>query len=468
MDIVLKILATLALVATNAFFVASEFASVGARTTRLAALAEKSFLARLALRIKRQLNLYLAACQVGVTLASLGLGAVTEPLVAAMLDPLLKGLHFTGHDLEIISFIIALGISSSLHIVIGEQAPKTWAIRFADRALPIIAVPLVAFTFIFYPAIWFLSWITNQVLRLTGVEGNLPSHELPHTEAELRALVDQAVESGSIPKGSEDILTGAFGLAELKTRQIMTPRPEVSYLLLDQPIGQVLRTVQSAGYTRLPLCDGDIDHIVGVVHMKDLFAHLKLVPGKLKFVDERSPDGELIAVPTGLPGSSVHVIGSGDIDLRQIKREILFVPELLPVPKLLRQFQASHMHLAAVVDEYGATQGIVTMEDVLEQIVGEIEDEFDTTAGAPFFVAEGKNFRTSGLFPLHELRDKLSLNGIKFGDSATISGYVISQLGRLPRVGDTVRLGDYSLRVLTIQANRVGRILITPSPASTP
>lgn len=456
MDTLAKILATLALVVANAFFVMAEFSAVGARAGRLEELSHSSLLARLAMRIKNQLGLYLSSCQVGVTLASLGLGAVTAPAVAVILQPVLGAIGLHEHS-AVIAFIIALALSSSLHIVVGEQAPKTWAIKFADRALPVIALPLICFTFLFYPAIWLLSWVTNSVLKLGGVDIE-KSGEMPHTEAELRGLVEQAVESGTISGSSEQIITSAFDLGELTVRQIMTPRTEVDYLLLDQPIGQVLSRVQKTAYTRLPLCDSDIDHVVGMVHMKDLFAHLKLVPGKLKLMDE---GGETIAIPTGLPGSQVHVIGSGEIDLRQIKRDVLFIPELLPVTKLLRQFQNSRMHLAVVVDEYGATQGIVTMEDVLEQIVGEIEDEFDTTAGAPLFAAEGENFRASGLFALHELKDKLELDGVEFGEAATISGFIVQELGRLPRVGDVVHMGNYLLRVQTMQGNRVGRVLIS-------
>jgi len=245
----------------------------------------------------------------------------------------------------------------------------------------------------------------------------------------------------------------------------MTPRTEVDYLLIDQPVGDILRTVQKSSFTRLPLADGDIDHVVGVVHMKDLFSHLKLIPGRLRFTDEKSPTGEAIAIANGLPGSAVHVIGSGDIDLKKIQREILFVPELLPVPKLLRQFQTSRTHMAVVVDEYGATQGIVTLEDVIEQIVGDIEDEFDTTTSSAQFVAEGENYRASGRVPLHELRERLKLDADDFGDADvdTIGGYVIQKLGRWPRNGDTVPLGEeYDAKVISVANKRVSQVLITP------
>jgi CBS domain containing-hemolysin-like protein len=288
---------------------------------------------------------------------------------------------------------------------------------------------------------------------------------LPHTEDELRALLAQAAQHGTITKGREELLQSAFDFGELKVRQIMTPRTDVDYLRLGQPIGEVLRTVQKSEYTRLPLCDDDIDHVVGLVHMKDLFNHLKLMPGRLRFTGEKDGD-QVIAVADGMPGSQVHVIGSGDIDLRLIKRDVVFVPELLAVPKLLRQFQTSHIHMAVVVDEYGATLGIVTLEDVIEEIVGEIEDEFDK-ASPSAFVPEGAGFRTTGLYPIHELRDKLNLPDLDGGDVDTLGGLITKQLSRWPRPGDTVTFGDYQAKVLTVlQKRRVGQVLITPKPAA--
>lgn len=466
MDIAWKILATLSLVALNGFFVAAEFASVSARTSRLEIEAEDKFLVGLALRIKHRLDLYLSSCQLGVTLASLALGAVTEPAVGAIVDPILYHLGFhspePGHHTAI-SIGIALAISSALHIILGEQAPKNWAIRFADTALPFLAVPLICFTYVFYPFIFALNWVTNAVLRLTGMEtSGAPHGNLPHTEDELRALLAQAVASGTIAKGNERVLTMAFEFGELKARQIMTPRTEVDYLVLGQPVGEVLRTVQRTAFTRLPLCDGDIDHVVGLVHMKDLFSHLKLVPGKLRFADDNIAGGEVIAIADGKPGSQVHVIGAGEIDLNEIRRDIFFVPDMLPVSKLLRQFQSSHTHMAVVVDEYGATQGLVTLEDVIEQLVGEIEDEFDADTPAEF-IKDGENFRVAGRYALHTLQDRLALEHLdEDADVDTVGGWVIKQLGRFPRVGDTVSLPPYSVRVLSIQGKRVGRVLISP------
>jgi CBS domain containing-hemolysin-like protein len=461
-DISGKILATAALVGANAYFVAAEFSAVGARSSRLKLDAERNPLAGMALHIKKRLDLYLSSCQLGVTLASLGLGALTGPVVAGLLVPVLGWVHLPLAEQYAIGFFAALAVSTSLHIVVGEQAPKNWAIRYANRLLPLLSPGLIVFTFLCYPAIWLLNRATNWVLRLSGVKTSLEAGDghLPHTERELRALLGQAVAAGTISRVNEQVLTGAFEFGELKVRQIMTPRTKVDFLMLGQPIGEMLQTVQRSAYTRLPLCDGDIDHVIGLVHMKDLFNHLHLVPGKLRFADPQN--GEEVAIVDGKPGSAVHVIGAGDIDLRKIKRDVLFVPEMLAAPKLLRQFQTKQIHLAVVVDEHGATQGIVTLEDVLEEIVGEIEDEFDT-AGPKQVVKEGQTYRVNGQVPLHELRETLSLPAdLDVGDVDTVGGYVIRQLHRWPRIGDTIEIGDYSVRVTAVQQKRVQQVTITP------
>jgi CBS domain containing-hemolysin-like protein len=465
-DVLLKIVATLGLVGLNAYFVAFEFAVVGARASRLEAQESKSLLARLALETKRKLDLYLSSCQLGVTLASLGLGAITAPAVAAILAPLLMRLHVPARTLPDLSFAVALALSTSLHIVIGEQVPKNWSIRYADRVLPILTPPIIVFTYCFYPAIFGLNWVTNTLLRTGGVEmGDSIHGGLPHTEEELKSLLAQAVASGTIAKGSGRLLTSAIEFGQKKVRQVMTPRTSVDYLVLGQPINQVLRTVQRAAYSRLPLCEGDIDHVIGVVHMKDLFAQLNLATGRLRFTDSKTPEGDLIAVADGLPGSAVHVIGSGDIDLMKVKREVLFVPELTPVPKLLRQFQQSRVHLAVVVDEYGATVGIVTLEDVLEEIVGEIDDEFDIKdARKADYVVEGDTIRVSGSFALHELRQRLNLKSLEAENVDSVSGYLTQQLGRWPKPGDEVLMDSYLAKVLTVQRNRVSQVLLTPLP----
>ena len=334
---------------------------------------------------------------------------MTEPAVAAIVQPLLDRMHVSFHAA---AFFLAMGINTAAAHRHWRAVRKNWAIMFSDRLLPVLAPFLVAFTYLFYPVIWMLNLLTQQSAAGHGRAHDAQcAWQLPHTEDELRALLAQSVAQGEIGKGHGAIVASAFELGELKIRQIMVPRMRVDYLTLGQPTGEVLRTVQRGGFTRLPLCDGDLDHVIGVVHMKDLFNHLKLVPGKLRFTDDKTPDGQAIAIADGKPGSDVHVIGSGEIDLLELKRPILYVPELTPVLKVLRQFQGGHVHMAVVVDEYGATSGIVTLEDVLEEIVGEIEDEFDPVARTDF-IRDGNGFRVSGLFPLHNLRERLQASGI--------------------------------------------------------
>ena len=463
-DLAWKLLATLGLVGLNGFFVAAEFASVGARASRLKTQADASVLARLSLRIKHKLDLYLSTCQLGITIASLGLGYVTEPAIGALLEGPLEAMGFHappgGHHW--LAIVIALAISTSLHVVVGEVAPKNLAIFYPDRLLPLLAVPLEVFTFLFFPFIWLLNSASNLLLRAVGVKLEPGGHGgIPHTSEELRALLNEAVSSGSIESGQGEILSGAFDFGGLKARQIMTPRNKVDYLLIGEPIQKILRTVQKSEFTRLPLCEGDLDHAIGLVHMKDLFTHLKLVPGKLKFTEPNSPDGEGVAVAGGAPGSQLHVIGSGEVNLRRIKRDVLFIPELLPVPDLLRQFQASNVHMAVVVDEYGTTQGVVTLEDVIEQIVGDIEDEFDQATVD--FAPEGESFRVSGTYPLHELKDRLSLTDLDSDAVDTVGGYMTQELGRWPREGDTVPLGNYRAQVTSVAENRVPSVLLTPT-----
>lgn len=466
LDILWKILATLGLVGLNAFFVAAEFAAVGARRSRLEHLAARgNWVAPLSLLIKRKLDLYLSTCQLGITVASLSLGYVTEPAVAALFDPLLAWLGFAapaGGGHHVIAIVIALAISSALHVVVGEVAPKNLAIFYPDRLLLLLTLPLMAFTAVFYPIVWVLNSASNVLLKLAGVPVEEAGHgTVPHTAEELRWLLEEALEAGAIETGSAEVLTGAFQFGELKARQIMTPRMDVDFLLTDMPMDQILRKVQTGEHTRLPLCEKDLDHVIGMIHLRDLFAQLKLIVGRLKFTDDTTDAGEIVAL-AGAPGSEVHVIGSGTVDLMKIRRDILFVPELLPVEKLLRQMQQSRTHMGIVVDEYGGTVGVVTLEDIVEQIVGDIADEFDTTETQ--IEQEGESWRVGGYVPLHGLRAHIDLEGFEPPEGVdTIGGFVASELGRWPRVADQVRLGEYLVRVTSVAPDRRIMLLVTPA-----
>ena len=309
---------------------------------------------------------------------------------------------------------------------------------FPDKLLPYLAPPLVIFTKLLYPLIWLLNSASNQLLRLTGIKMDAHAHGgLPHTEEEIYGLLRQSVTSGTIAREQSAILLGAIEFGDLLVRQIMTPRTSVNFLLIDQPMPEILKTIRNSEYSRLPLCKGDVDHIVGFVHVKDVFAHL-------------------VNAPTAMSPTT--------IDLQKIRREVMFVPELVQVNKLLRQLQESRKHMAVIVDEYGTMTGIVTMEDILEQIVGEIDDEHDTATGD--FVEVGDQYRVAGSFPLHELRLKLDLpEEIEHDDIDTLSGYITHELGRLPRLGDTIKIGHMTARVLSVHRRRIGMVMLSKTAA---
>jgi putative hemolysin len=337
----------------------------------------------------------------------------------------------------------------------SEILPKTMGVRYNARLAVVMARPLAFLIRVMSPVVWLVHLVNRPF------EGRRAGPLRTATMEEISALAGLARISNLIGWHEEKIIRGASRLADLRVRQVMTPRTRVEYLKLDQPLAEMLQAIQKSAYTRLPLCDGDIDHVVGIIHMRDLFEHLRLVPGRLRFTDEATPAGEAIAMPENRPGAAVHVLGSGAIDLNQIKRPVLFVPELLPVSQLLRQFQASRVHMAVVVDEYGATLGVVTLEDVLEELVGEIQDEFDVMV-PPTLTPEGESFRVSGQYPLHELVEHLHLEALEPVGVDTLGGYLTQQLNRWPRPGDEVRLSPYVARVLSVHGSQVGQVLLEP------
>jgi magnesium and cobalt transporter len=287
---------------------------------------------------------------------------------------------------------------------------------------------------------------------------------------EIIALAGSARLSNLIDSRQERLIRAASRLPELRVRQIMTPRMEVLFLKVDDPLSRILQTVQQSAYTRLPLCENDMDHVIGVIHVKDLFKQLQLMVGRLRFADGHAADTEALAIVDGKPGSALHVIGAGQIEIRKIRRNVMFVPEQMPVPLLLREFQESRKHMAVVVDEYGLTQGVVTLEDVIEEMVGEIEDEFDTPADAAIR-PEGTGYLVRGICPIHELQQRLSLHDLADGEGVdTLGGYILKRLGRLPEAGDTIRVGTFDARVLSIERRRIGEVLLTPAsnPADAP
>jgi putative hemolysin len=338
----------------------------------------------------------------------------------------------------------------------GEMLPKVLGVRYNRLLAPLVAHPLDVLTRVLSPIGYLVRLLTRPFVRR-----DVPSPEAAALQ-EIMSLASSARLSNLIDSRQERLIRAASRLPELRVRQIMTPRMEVLFLKVDDPLSRILQTVQQSAYTRLPLCENDMDHIIGVIHVKDLFKQLQLMVGRLRFADGRTPEGEALAIADGLPGSALHVIGAGQIDMRRIKRNVMFVPEQMPVPLLLREFQESHKHMTVVVDEYGVTQGIVTLEDVIEEMVGEIEDEFDLPSDAAIR-PEGTGYRVRGICPIHELEARLSLQELDDGEGVdTLGGYILKRLGRLPEAGDTIRVGPYEARVASVERRRIGDVLLVP------
>lgn len=335
-----------------------------------------------------------------------------------------------------------------------EILPKTLGVRYNRQLAKATALPLDWLMYGMSPVLTFVHFINRPF------EGS--DRERPSPMEDISALALAARASKEIDSKQEKMILAASRFNNLKARQIMTPRTDVAYLRVDQPMDQILDIIQHSPYTRLPLCDGDIDHVIGVIHVKDLFVQMNLVPGRFDIESVILATGRALPDHT-LPGSDIHVIGTGSINLRKTQRQILFFPENTSAQKLLRLFQDSRIHIGVVVDEYGATQGIVTLEDVLEEIVGEIEDEFDRPRGANIIAEEG-GYRINGQTQLHELQEWIRLPESVLADVDTVGGLIAKLLGRIPEVGDSTDCGIYQLRVIQADRRRAREVFMSTIP----
>jgi len=417
---VIQLVAAFALVLLNGFFVAAEFSLARARLTRLDTLAEAgSRTAGLAARQVRQIDRYLAACQLGITLASLGLGWIGEPAFAFLLEPILEALGLAEAPSLLIAGIGAFIIITVLHVVVGELAPKTVAIQRAEPTVLRSAWPLEWFRRLLWPFIRVLNGAGNWLVLRFGIEP-ATERELASTPEDLQRLIAQSEEGGALDPEEADMLEGVFGLHETIARDVMTPRPEVATLDDTDTVHAALRMALDSHHSRYPVL-GSEDDVVGVVHLSGL-ARALIENGERALVKD-------VAEPT------------------------IFVPETHPLDELLRELQTKRSSLAIVLDEYGDLAGIVSVEDIIEEIVGEIEDERDRERGID--VRPDGRVVVQGHVALEDLVD----HGIEIVDETvtSIGGLVFSQLGRLPRTGDFV---VHDGHVLTIEATRGTRILL--------
>jgi CBS domain containing-hemolysin-like protein len=427
---VLRLLGLLAIVLVNGFFVAAEFAFVKLRDTQLDALiVAGDRRARLARHILQNLTSYLSATQLGITMASLGLGWLAEPVFMALLSPPLGwlGVH-SGRLMHSIAFAVGFSMATFLQIVVGELGPKWFAIQKSLPTALWVSRPLHWFYRASYPFNWLLNQSAQWLLRRFGIEPAGTSVFI-HSEEELRLMLSQK-RPGATRLG-RDIILSALDLGRRVVRNVMRPRQEIVALDTDATMQECLEKAEKTRYSRFPLCQGgDLDKTLGVVHFKDLVA--------------------------------VRAKAQRGADLAAVARKLIYVPETTRLEKLLELFLERKLHFAIVVDEYGGTVGIVTLENILEELVGQIQDEFDQEK--PLLLRRDENnWELDGALPVHELAEILGQN-LSDDGMATASGWVTQRLGGFPKTGDVLRLGDYELRVESTDGMRVTRLKLSRQP----
>jgi CBS domain containing-hemolysin-like protein len=418
----LELLAVAVIILLNAFFVAGEYALVTARKTRIQELVQQgNRRARAVLKIVADPPRFIAAMQLGVTATSLAIGAVGEQALAKALDPVLA---------SVIAFALAFLIITFLHVVIGELVPKGIALGHAETTALAVSAPVRGFFVLFKPLIWVLQRSTEVILRALGLQP--PGGEMEvYTEAELKMLLSRSTEEGELERQEQEMLYKVFDFADKEVSAVMVPRPEVVALSVELPPEEALAAVIESPYTRYPVYRGAIDEVVGVLHVRDLFSAL---------------------VDRGIAG----------VQLEQLLRPAHIVPETKDLAALLTEFRRTNQHLAIVVDEYGELEGIVTLEDLLEEIVGEIEDEFDLPDESIEQLEDGR-MRVHGTFPIDDFNEQFG-QSLPIEDYHTIGGFVFGLLGHAPEPGDEVEHDGCRFKVLEVEGSRIERLEVQLPP----
>jgi putative hemolysin len=418
----LELLAVAALILLNGYFVAAEYALVTARRTRIQELAQKgNRRARAVLRIVADPPRFIAAMQLGVTGASLAIGALGEQVLARVFDPLFA---------SVIAFALAFLIITFLHVVVGELVPKGIALGYSERVALAVSTPVRGFFVVFKPLIWVLQRSSDFALRALGLTP--PGGEMEvYSEAELKMLLSRSTEEGELEHQEQEMLYKVFDFADKEVSTVMVPRPEVVALSIDMPPEEALAAVIDSPYTRYPVYRESLDKIVGVLHVRDLFSAL---------------------VDRGIAG----------VQLEELLRPAHIVPETKDLAALLTEFRRTNQHLAIVVDEYGDLEGIATLEDLLEEIVGEIEDEFDLPDESVEKLPDGR-VRIDGTFPIDDFNEQFG-RALPIEDYHTVGGFVFGLLGRAPEPGDEVAADGCRFKVLDVEGSRIERLEVELVP----
>jgi CBS domain containing-hemolysin-like protein len=419
----LELLGVAALILLNAYFVAAEYGLVTARRTRIQELAQKGDRrARAVLRIVANPPRFIAAMQLGVTATSLAIGAIGEQVLARVFDPILASL---------IAFALAFLIITFLHVVVGELVPKGVALAYSDRVALAVSTPVRVFFVVFKPLIWVLQGSSDAILRALGLKP--PGGEVDvYSEAELKMLLSRSTEEGELEEQEQEMLYKVFDFADKEVSAVMVPRPEVVALSIDLPPEEALSAVIESPYTRYPVYRGAaLDEVVGILHVRDLFSAI---------------------VDRGIAG----------VQVEQLLRPASIVPETKDLAALLAEFRRTNQHMAIVVDEYGELEGIVTLEDLLEEIVGEIEDEFDLPDESIEQLDDGR-VRLHGTFPIDDFNQQFK-RSLPIEDYHTIGGFVFGLLGRAPEPGDEVQYDGVQFKVLDVEGSRIERLEVELLP----
>jgi CBS domain containing-hemolysin-like protein len=418
----LELLGVAALILLNGYFVAAEYGLVTARRTRIQELAQKGDRrARAVLRIVADPPRFIAAMQLGVTATSLAIGALGEQVLARVFDPIFA---------SFLAFALAFLIITFLHVVVGELVPKGVALEYSERTALAVSTPVRGFFVVFKPLIWVLQRSSEAILKALGLRP--PGGEVDvYSEAELKMLLSRSTEEGELEQQEQEMLYKVFDFADKEVSAVMVPRPEVVALSIDLPPEEALAAVIESPYTRYPVYRETLDKVVGILHVRDLFSAL---------------------VDRGIAG----------VQLEQLLRPAYIVPETKDLAALLAEFRKANQHMAIVVDEYGDLEGIVTLEDLLEEIVGEIEDEFDLPNESIEQLDNGC-LRIHGTFPIDDFNEQFH-RSLPIEDYHTIGGLVFGMLGRAPEPGDEVQADGTRFKVLEVEGSRIERLEVELLP----
>lgn len=423
MGIGLNLFLVVLLIALTAFFVATEFAIIRIRTSRVDQLVlEGKKNATAVQRVTSNLDGYLSACQLGITITALGLGWLGEPTVEKLLLPLFGNWNLNDDLSHILSFLIAFLIVTYLHVVVGELAPKTLAIQKAEAVSFLVAKPIILFYRVMYPFIWLLNGSANKLIRLFGLKP-VKEHEEAHSEEEIQIILSDSLQSGKINNTEYGYVSRIFAFDEMLAKEIMVPRTDMVCLYTNHSLQDNMDVIRKEQYTRFPVATGSKDNIVGMINTKELFLQLQ---------------------------------EDQNFDFKKLVHPVLSIPEVMPVKTLLKRMQLERVHIAILVDEYGGTSGLITIEDILEEIVGEIRDEFDSDERKEIEKLDENCYLLDGKVLLSELSD---LTGHDFTNEEvdTIGGWLYSQIHE-PKTGNEMHTDNFRFIIREASNHRIKKV----------